>query len=186
VRVPVLSSWYVLRVRSRYEKNVFAQLEAKQHEVFLPLYAAKHRWADRWKTVRLPLFSGYVFCRFDLEKRTSVLTTSGVIDVVRIGSQPAAVETTTIEAIRKVVDLPIFKEPYAGLVRGQRVIITGGPLTGLTGTLMESEKNLRLAISVELLHRSVMIEIDADWVAPLQPLKPEYGRLIADAASRTA
>ena len=170
--VSAVERWYALQVRSRYEKAVFTQLEAKQHEVFLPLYSAKHKWADRWKTVSLPLFSGYVFCRFDSEKRTSVLTTPGVIDVVRTGSQPAQIETTEIEAIRKVVDSPVFKEPHAGLVVGQRVMMTGGPLTGLTGTLAGSKKNVRLVISMELLNRSVMIEIESDWVAPCQPLKP--------------
>jgi transcription antitermination factor NusG len=184
--VSMVERWYALQVRSRYEKAVFTQLEAKQHVVFLPLYAAKHKWADRWKTVLLPLFSGYVFCRFDSEKRASVLATSGVIDVVRTGSQPAPIETTEIEAIRKVVDSPVFKEPYAGLVNGQRVMMTDGPLTGLTGTLMESKKNLRLVISMELLNRSIMIEIESDWVAPCQPLKPDYGRLIACAERRSA
>lgn len=168
--------WYALRVRSRHELVVFAQLTAKEHEAFLPLFSAKHRWADRWKTVSLPLFPGYVFCRFNAEKRSSVISTSGVVDVVRTGSQPAPIETSEIEAIRTAVNSPLFTEPYGGLVKGQGVVVTGGPLVGLTGHLVEIRKNLRLVLSVELLNRAVLVEIDRDWVTPRHPVRRiEYG-----------
>ena len=80
--------WYALQVRSRHEKKVHAHLQAKSQDVFLPLYRASHKWADRRKTVHLPMFPGYVFCRFDTTLRHSVLATSGVIDIVRVGTGP--------------------------------------------------------------------------------------------------
>ena len=86
-----LSRWYALHVRSRHEKSVHAQLQGKEQDAFLPTYLVKNKWADRWKTVSLPLFPGYVFCRFDIAARYSVLETSGVIDVVRVGAEPAAI-----------------------------------------------------------------------------------------------
>ena len=166
---PLLHRWYALYVRSRHEKSVSAQLETKDYEVFLPLYRVRHQWADRWKTVSLPLFPGYVFCRFDAATRSPVLGTSGVIDVVRMGCEPAPVKTSEIEAIRLVVNSPLSVEPYASLVRGQRVTVRGGPLKGLTGTLLDFRKTVRLAISVELLCRSVIVEMERDWVAPYEP-----------------
>lgn len=166
-----LERWYALRVRSRHENLVFAQLVAKRHEAFLPSYSARHKWADRWKTVTLPLFPGYLFCRFGAAERTSVLTTTGVVDVIRTGSQPAPIDGTEIDAIRVAVNSPLFKEPYAGLIKGQGIVVTGGPLAGLTGQLVEIRKNLRLVLSVELLNRSVLVEIDRDWVAPRAPVR---------------
>ena len=166
---PLLQRWYALYVRSRHEKSVSAQLETKDYEVFLPLYRVRHRWADRWKTVSLPLFPGYVFCRFDAATRSPVLGTSGVIDVIRMGGEPAPVETSEIEAVRLAVNSPLSVEPHASLVRGQRVTVRGGPLKGLAGTLLDVRKTIRLAISVELLCRSVVVEIERDWVAPYEP-----------------
>jgi transcription antitermination factor NusG len=160
------TQWHALYVRSRHEKTVWAQLDAKAQEVFLPLYCSKHIWADRLKTVHLPLFPGYVFARFDISKRSSVLATSGVIDVVRIGPHPAAIDPSVIEAIRSVVNSPLRAEPYSDLVTGEEVMMSEGPLKGLTGTLMEVRKGLRLVISIELLRRSVLVEIDRDWVVP--------------------
>jgi transcription antitermination factor NusG len=158
--------WYALWVRSRHEHTVAAQLDARHHEVFLPLYSARHKWADRWKTVSLPLFPGYVFLRFDVARRSSILSASGVIDIVRIGAEPAEIDPTQIDAIRTVVKSSLFAEPYPHLVKGQRVTLSGGPLSGVPGTLIEVRNSLRLVVSVELLNRSVSVEVDRDWVIP--------------------
>ena len=91
------------KIAARKERT--AQLECKQtdpaqSDVFVPVYEAKHRWKDRWKTVSLPLFAGYLFCRSDAAQRLRVLAMLGVIDFVRIGSEPAPVLESEIEASR--------------------------------------------------------------------------------------
>ena len=175
------ANWHALHVRSRHEKSVWAQLESKAHEVFLPLYGTRQKWADRWKSVELPLFPGYVFCRFDLRDRSSVLTTSGVIDLVRIGLSPAPIESSEIEAIQRIVNLPLAAEPYGDLLAGEFVTLTQGPLKGLTGKVTEVRKGLRLIVSVELLRRSVLVEIDRDWVAPSKALRwANVGQTVPD------
>lgn len=161
-----VSRWYALHVRSRHEKIVHAQLVARQQEVFLPLYSTTNKWTDRWKTVSLPLFPGYVFCRFDVAARFSILATSGVVDVVKVGPEPAPIQNSEIEALQLIVNSHSAAEPYPQLVTGQSVILTDGPLTGLIGTLASIRNSVRLVVSVELLCRSVLVEIDRDWAAP--------------------
>ena len=161
-----LERWYALHVRSRHEKSVSAQLEAKECNVFLPLYLARRQWVDRRKTLALPLFPGYVFCLFDASAQSHVLATSGVIDVVRIGAQAAPVETSEIDAIRRIIEAPVAAEPHPALVRGERVTLCAGPLRGLAGTLVEIRSTLRLVVSVQLLQRSVLVEIERGWVVP--------------------
>lgn len=163
--------WFALHVRSRHEKSVFAQLEAKSQDVFLPCYTTRSKWADRIKDVSLPLFPGYVFCRFDPGMRSKVLATSGVIDVVRAGRDPAPISPSEIEAIQRVVLTPIYTEPYSSIAVGQRVHMCAGPLTGLTGSIIEVRKQLRLVLSVELLNRSILVEIDRDWVVLDQAIR---------------
>lgn len=168
------SRWYALHVRSRHEKTVTAQLDAKAEEIFLPLYNARHKWADRWRTVSLPLFTGYVFCRFNISRRSAVIATPGVIDVVRTGSEPAPVDTSEIEAIRRVVDSHLLTEPYDDLVAGERVTMSDGPLRGVTGRLVEIREGPRLVVSVDLLNRAVLVEIDRDWVMPERKFPTAY------------
>lgn len=160
------TKWFALHVRSRHEKSVHAQLEAKQQDTFLPLYVSQTRYDNRVRHTSLPLFPGYVFCRFDANTRYTVLATSGVIDVVRMGTEPAAIETAEIEAVQQIVRSRLTSEPYPDLVTGQRVMMTQGPLCGLTGKLTTIRNSFRLVVSVELLCRSVMVEIDRDWVIP--------------------
>ena len=148
---------------------MFAQLQAKEQEAFLPLYTARHRWADRWKNVSTPLFPGYVFSRLDSQSRGCVLATAGVIDVVRVGTEPAVIDAGEIEAIRIACMGSSSLEPYEGLVKGQRVMITEGPFNGLMGTLIEIRKSFKLALSVELLNRSVLVEIDSGWNDQIDP-----------------
>lgn len=158
--------WYALWVRSRHEQTVVAQLSARKHEVFLPLYTARHKWADRWKTLSLPLFPGYVFCKFDPAKRSSVLTASGVIDIVRIGTELAPIDHSEIRAVQSIVKSSLLTEPYPHLVKGQKVTVSGGPLNEVPGTLVEVRNSLRLVVSIELLNRSVSVEVDREWVMP--------------------
>lgn len=177
-----MNKWYALRVRSRHEKMVHAQLAARHEDAFLPLYCTRRRWADRWKNVSLPLFPGYIFCRFDVVRRHAVVATSGVIEIVKLGAEPAAIEDSQIEAVRLIVTSEAAAEPYPALVTGQRVSIAGGPLNGLCGTLAEIRDRLRVVVCVELLCRSVMVEVKREWLVPLAIPKPAPGALIFGAS----
>jgi transcription antitermination factor NusG len=119
--------------------------------------------------VSLPLFPGYVFCRFLPHQKSAVIATSGVIDLVRIGPDPAQVSDPEIEAIRKIGASGLPVEPYGRLVIGDRVRLIRGALSGLSGVLRNVRNSLRLVVSVELLCRSVMVEVDPDMIAPLNP-----------------
>ncbi len=164
---PAPNQWYALHVRSRHEKVVAAQLEAKQQTVFLPLYQSRNQWRDRWKTVELPLFPGYVFCQIPPGRCSQVIATSGIIDVVRVGGKPAPVPPHEIEAVKLIAESRLAVEPYPSLAIGEAVMIRKGPLAGITGSLMEVRNNLRLVVSVEILCRSVLVHIERSWAVPL-------------------
>src|ERR1043165_693362 len=72
----IKGSWFAIRVRSSKEGFVSRILRNKGYNEFLPVYRARRRWSDRVAVVELPLFPGYVFCRFDVnDHRNPVLTT---------------------------------------------------------------------------------------------------------------
>jgi hypothetical protein len=64
------------------------------------------------------------------------------------------------------VNSPVVAEPHPTLARGEQVTLCAGPLSGLTGTLVEIRSSLRLVVSVQLLQRSVLVEIERGWVVP--------------------
>jgi len=159
--------WYAVRVRSNYERTVSTVLHHKGVEQFLPTYRSRRVWTDRVKTMDLPLFPGYVFCRIPLDERNRVVTTEGVVGLVGAGRQPIPVTESEIEAIRRIVDSQAPTEPWPFLKIGQTVRINYGSLTGLEGILLRVKNSWRLVVSVTLLERSVAVEIDAAYVSPV-------------------
>jgi len=58
-------NWYAIQVRPRAEFSTANILLSKGLEPYVPQYRATRQWSDRQVKVDLPLFPGYVFCRFD-------------------------------------------------------------------------------------------------------------------------
>ena len=159
--------WYALHVRPRFEKYVQSSLVNKGFEAFSPTYTSKRRWSDRTKALTLPLFPGYVFCRFDVHARLPILTTPGVNFVVGVGRSPVSVAPEEIAAISRVQEAGIATQPWPYLRVGETVRVEKGPLEGLVGIVVRTKGTDRLVISVSLLMRSVSVEIDRIEVKPL-------------------
>jgi transcription antitermination factor NusG len=159
--------WYGIRTRSNSEKIAATVLNDRGYEPFLPVYRTRRRWSDRTVTAEVPLFPGYLFCRFDHRKRLPIITTPGVVSILGFGDHPAAVQDGEIDAIRAIVDSGVGAEPVPFLREGQRIRVTHGPLKSLEGTLVQKKSGWQLVISVELLQRSVSVEIDPAHVQAL-------------------
>lgn len=162
---PSTLPWFALQTRPRWEKYVSHALEGKGYEPFLPLYTCRRRWSDRIKEVELPLFAGYVFCRLNLEeRRLPVLTTPGVRQIMGIGRTPVPIPDSEIDAVRAIIASGLAAKPWLSIRVGQRVRIRAGSLAGVEGVYTASRKHYRLVVTVELLHRSVAVEVDQTWV----------------------
>jgi transcription antitermination factor NusG len=179
--LPDSRAWFAVQARTGYENSVCKILSHKGTEVLLPTYKLKRRWSDRIKEVSQVLFPGYVFVHLDPEYRLPVLTTPGVYSIVGIGKAPLAIPDHEIDSIRKMVDSKLPIQPWPFMKVGQRVRIDYGPLSGLEGLLIQVKKSLRVVVSVELVARSVAVEVSSDmvtncssWTKPRpHPLSPE-------------
>jgi transcription antitermination factor NusG len=157
--------WFALQVRARYEKHIAEMLCGKGYDLFLPLYKCRRRWSNRYKILELPLFPGYLFCRFDFHNRSPILKTPGVIRVLGIARTPVPIGDAEIDAIRTIVGSGLQSQPWPFLQVGTRVRIEYGALCGLEGILLDFRGRHRLIVSVTLLQRSVAVEIDGAWVS---------------------
>jgi len=161
--------WYALRVKSNCEKTVAAIIHNTGFEEFLPLYTVRNRWSDRIKTIELPLFPGYVFCRIDPKIRMPILTIPGAMQFIGIAKIPAPIEDAEIAAIQNAVRSGLPTMPWDYLDAGQLVRVDQGPLAGCEGILIKTRENHRIVVSVRLLKQSIAIEIESDSVTPLGP-----------------
>jgi transcription antitermination factor NusG len=159
--------WYALQVRPRFEKQISQTLKNKGYEEFLPMYSSRRRWSDRFKVVDFPLFPGYLFCRLNPRFRLPIITIPGVLKIVGFGQDLVPVDESEIAAIQTIVKSGVAAEPWPYLKAGQRIRILQGALEGMEGILLKSKAGQRLIVSVNLLQRSVAVEIDANWATPV-------------------
>jgi transcription antitermination factor NusG len=162
-----LAHWYALYTCSRHEKQVAAQLEQRDFEVFLPLYPSLRRWKDRRVELQLPLFPGYLFVRIPLQHRIEVLNVPGAVRFVAFNGRPAAVTDNDLRSVRSALTEGLRVQPSPYLKIGRRVRVRGGPLTGTEGILVRKKDRFRLVLSIDIIMRSVAVEVDALDVEPL-------------------
>jgi transcription antitermination factor NusG len=164
-----LCPWYALTVKHQHEVAARSALEYKGFEALAPTYRARRRWSDRVKEIDLPLFAGYVFCRFEFTERIKVMAAPGVAKVVEFGGTPAEISESEIAALRIAVASKLPVRPWPYLQAGDRVRVERGPLRGVEGTLLREERDcLQLVIGIEMLQRSLAVEVEADMVTPVQ------------------
>jgi transcription antitermination factor NusG len=153
--------WYAAYTCANHEKQVAAQLDARSVEHFLPLYTSVRRWKDRRVQLDLPLFPGYVFVRLALRDRLRVVQIPSVVRLVGFNGLPAALPDEEMEILRSGLSERLRVEPHLFLTVGRRVRIFGGPFAGLEGILRRKKNNLRVVISLNLIQRSIAVDVDS-------------------------
>jgi transcription antitermination factor NusG len=160
-------NWYALYTCPRHEKSVAYQIEQRRIACFLPLYRSIRRWKDRRKELELALFPGYVFVRMALQERLRVLQIASVVHFVSVNGQPVALPESEIESLRDRLRGGVHAEPHPYLTVGRRVRVRSGPLAGTQGILLRRKEKCRLILSLNLIMRSVAVEVDEADVEPL-------------------
>jgi transcription antitermination factor NusG len=163
---PAGPRWYAVRTKPKHEQVVNQVLGAKGYERLLPTYNTRIQWADRVKEVQRPLFPSYLFCRFDAREQVPVLTTPGVIDIVRSAGSPAPVDEQQLASVRTAIESGYTCLPCPHSQIGSQIRIGFGPLAGVSGVLVEVRPRLRLILSVSNLNLAMMVEVDAGVLAP--------------------
>jgi transcription antitermination factor NusG len=158
--------WYATYVCSRHEKQVLSQLQERKISCFLPVYRSVRRWKDRRKELELVLFPGYVFVHIDLKDRLRVLQLPSVVRFVSFNGQPAPLQDDEIEILSRGLASGIRAEPHPYLKVGQRVHVRSGPLAGANGILVRRKDKFRVVLSIDLIMRSVAVEVDEADIEP--------------------
>jgi transcription termination/antitermination protein NusG len=160
--------WYALYTRSHCEQLVYDQLAAKGRSLFLPKMEVWSRRGGFQHRVAMPMFPSYLFLHHSMDK-VSFIEICKARGLVRILGERwdrlSVVPEAEIKAIQRVLsaELPVIPHPY--LREGQRVRIIQGPLMGVEGILVQSKpKKGLLVLSIELLLRSIAVEVDSTLV----------------------
>jgi transcription antitermination factor NusG len=160
--------WYAGYTASRHEKRVAEHFAQRGVEHFLPLYETIHRWNNGRHRVQLPLFPGYIFVHIALRDRMRVIEVPGFVRLVGFNSLPCPLPEADIGRMKEALNKGVVAEPYPYLTVGTRVEVRNGPLQGMTGILLRRQNKCRVVISVDLIMRSMAVEVEAADVVPVR------------------
>ena len=153
--------WYAAYTKSRAEKKVQLELEYQGIDHYLPLQRKLRQWSDRKKWVEVPLISGYIFVCVDAFEYNKVLKTDGIVSYVRFEGKPAIIPEDQIETIKKLLrqsEIEIEVSP-TGFSKGDQIEVIAGPLIGLQGRLASIKGKKRVAVDLEQLEISFLIDL---------------------------
>ena len=91
---------------------------------------------------------------------SKVLQVPGVVKLVGFSGPPAALPQEEIDTLRMSLLNGVRAEPHPYLKVGFRVRVKTGPLVGLEGILIKKKNQDRLVISINVIMRSVAVEVD--------------------------
>lgn len=169
--LPQTAAWYALWSHSHCERLVAEQLAAREFEVFLPTLDVWSTRGGRRRRIPVPMFPGYLFLRHAMDKTSYIEVRKARGLVTILGERWDHLEPIPereIESIRALVASRMPVLPHIFLRDGQRVRIARGPLAGVEGILVRQKPaSGLLVLSVELLQRSVSVEIDCTWAVPV-------------------
>jgi hypothetical protein len=157
--------WWVIHTRPRCEKKMDAWFQSQGFDHYLPTRPKKRSYPSKSVTFQHPLFPCYAFGSFSLLQRNAVYGSGHAAVVLEVFNQNRFLYE--LEQIRWALKSGLEAKDCPYLTVGKRARVTNGKLRGLEGVVLRGHHKTRIILSVEMLQRSVSVEIDPEWLEPL-------------------
>lgn len=169
------SFWYAIYCKHKHEWVVADSLSAKGVRSYLAEYETRVQWGMRWRKVCKNMLPGYVLVNLpahDSAMYLSVLQTHGVVKFVgKPWPRLSAIPLQQVNSVKVLLGSQKHIEETAYYDAGELVTVFAGPLAGLVGRIMYTTcSRSRIVVSIDLLQRSVAVEMDSAFLRRLQPL----------------
>lgn len=166
INTKIEPSWVAIYVKHNFEKIVFRHLINKKIETFLPVHKVLKRWSDRKKWMEVPLFKNYLFARVTPKEWVKILETRGVFNLVSFSGEVVLIPDYQIENVRRFLGASESIDVVdSNLSPGELVVITKGTLMGMQGRMVLYKGKKRIAINIEYLGKTILMDIPTEYVA---------------------
>ena len=153
--------WYAVRTPFKREKLALADLTRQGIECYLPMLHEVRRYDHKYREVDLPLIRSYLFVRLNEKGYYPVVTCPYVSGFVRFGEEIISIPEEEMALLRRIVGEGELRDAEEGIFdEGDIVEIIGGKLTGIKGTLIEHKGKNQVAISLNAIGYSLIMDID--------------------------
>ncbi len=169
IKSALVYNWHAVYIKSRAEKKADAELQLGGIETFLPLQRKLRQWSDRKKWVEMPLIPGYLFVRISRKEYDAVLQSNYVVSYVRFEGTAAIIPDRQIDYLRLMLkqdhsNIEIVHECFKP---GQMIEVISGPLIGLRGKLVQLKGRRKIALELEQLGYSALVEVMKEDIRPV-------------------
>jgi len=157
-------AWFALYTRSRSEFKAVEQLQAIGVQNYLPVVVKWKKWSDRKKKILEPILKGYIFILANESERKLSLEQFSIVRCVFDNGRPAKIPEWQIENLKKMLSEESDFLIQDGLTPGIKVKIREGPFEGIIGVVHESDNGKTIAVSIDLLRRSVIAHLPKESI----------------------
>src|ERR1044071_7970102 len=149
-------SWFLIQTKPKQEDRAISNLRAWNVETLSPQFrdVSYNEFTGLPRYTVKPLFSRYVFARFNLERLFhKVRYTRGVQGLVGFGDGPTEVDEEIIALVRSRIGQDGFVQLGDRIKPGDTVVIQEGAFQNLTGVF---EREMKDSDRVEVLLNTVL------------------------------
>ncbi|MCP4263935.1 MAG: hypothetical protein GY774_41480 [Planctomycetes bacterium] len=158
--------WWVVHTKSRNEKALAHDLISKDISYFLPMSWKVRRKSRRTIRSLLPLFNGYLFFCGQEKQRVELLKTNRVAHLIEVDDQQKLLDE--LVQVNQALQSGAPLTPHKYIKTGQRCRLIAGPLIGLEGIVVRSNKAARLVLQIDMLGQAASVETDVDMMEVLE------------------
>ena len=129
----------------------------------MPLRKELRIWSDRKKWIDMPVINSYIFVHIPKTELTRVFESKGVVAYVSNNKKPIIIPSNEIEAMRKAVSSNLtFNVEASTVQKGQTIIITSGPLKGISGEVVEMQGAKKFYLRISHINYMLVIDLNDD------------------------
>ena len=156
--------WFILQFKPNAQNQAVKNLTRQGFETFLPLINTTSGQTSRFKNATRPLFTGYMFIKFDRSKSEwpKINNTYGVSRLVTFNSILQSIPTTLVDNLMERCDLSGELRPIKNFKKGDKVKISKGPFAHFIATVEKYETEQRIWILMDLMGGKAKIQTSLD------------------------
>jgi transcription antitermination factor NusG len=157
--------WCALHTRARHEKKVAGVCQGLGVPCYLPLRIHRTVSGGKLNTFHVPIFPGYVFAALAPGEASDLKRTNSIAQRIVARDQPRLLRDLANVVMIERAQVELESSPI--LEPGQHVMVTRGPLAGVTGTVVRHKNRHRLQVVIEEIQQAILLDVDRDSVIPV-------------------
>jgi len=147
------ATWFLAQTKPNSHRIAERNLARQGFRTFLPLQEETRRTRGKFTTQMRPLFPGYLFVAFDVNRGgwRTVNSTYGITRLVSLGKEPTPVPTDLISQLMLRCDRESGLMTPKPLKPGDEVTVTNGPFADFVATVESIAPDRRICLLMEIM-----------------------------------